>query len=111
MLELKAGDDISLKFTITDSDGAAIDLTGGTINVKIAPSVGTSNNDAIFYDSFTTFTDPTNGISVNSITDTVSKDWTIGVAQYQVQFVDSGGLIKSESIEPVEIKEKLIDNV
>ncbi len=111
ILKLKAGDDLSIKFTIKDSDGDPIILTGGTINFKIASPIGTTNAKAIFFGSFTTFTDPTNGISVNTIPDSTSKDWKIGATMFQSQFVDSAGNIQSEKIDQCEIVQKLIDNV
>jgi hypothetical protein len=109
ILKLKAGDDLSMKFTIVDSDGDAINLTGGTIAFKIA-SVSVSNDNAEFFGEFTSFTDPTNGISVNTIPDSTSKDWTPGSYQYQTRFIDSSGVVQSEVIDQCEILENLIDD-
>ena len=110
VLILKAGDDLFMKFTIKNDDGDAINLTGGTIAYKIAKQIGTSNDDAIFYGTFTTFSDATNGISVNKIAKAISKLWTIGDARQQTQFIDSSGNVESEDVDECEIVQKLIDN-
>ena len=110
ILKLKAGDDLFMKFTIKDDDGDAINLTGGTIAFKIAKQIGTTNANAIFYGEFTSFTDPTNGISVNKIPKATSAGWTIGAARQQTQFIDSSGNVETENIDECEIVQKLIDN-
>lgn len=111
ILKLKAGDDIHMKFTIVDSDGDAINLTGGTISFKIASSIGVSNDNAEFFGEFTSFTDPTNGISVNTIPDATSKDWTPGSYVRQTRFTNSSGVVQSEKVDQCEIVENLIDDV
>ncbi len=111
ILKLKAGDDLSMKFTIKDSDGEPINLTGGTIAFKIASPIGTTNANATFYGEFTSFTDPTNGISVNTIPKATSATWAIGHTQFQSQFIDSSGAVQTEDIDQCEIEQKLIDNV
>lgn len=113
-LELKAGDDLFIKFTIQDNDGDAINLTGGTIAFKIASSLQTTNDDAIFYGEFTDFSasgsDPVNGISVNKIAKAVSALWAHGSTLCQTQFIDSVGNVQTEDKENCVIKQKLIDN-
>ena len=110
ILKLKAGDDLPIKFTIVDSDGDAINLTGGTIAFKIASSVSVSNDNAQFFGEFTSFTDPTNGISVNTIPDSTSKDWVAGDYIYQTRFIDSAGIVQSEDLDQCEILKNLIDD-
>jgi len=110
ILKLKAGDDLFMKFTIKDSDKEPINLTGGTIAFKIASPIGTTNANAIFYGEFTSFTDPTNGISVNKIPKATSAGWTIGATMFQSQFIDSSGNVQTEEIDQCEIVQKLIDN-
>lgn len=109
-LKLKAGDDLSMKFTIKDSDGEPINLTGGTIAFKIASSVSVSNDNAQFFGEFTSFTDPINGISINPISDSISKDWTPNSYVYQTRFIDSAGVVQSEDVDQCEILENLIDD-
>src|SRR5574343_410239 len=96
-LRLKAGDDQLWHFVITDS-GTAVDLTGGTIYVKIAKNILVSDNLALFYDSFTTFTDAVNGIHDEVIAKETTATWGAGNYLYQVRFVDSGGITRSEEI-------------
>jgi hypothetical protein len=109
-LKLKSGDDVQIKFTITDSDGTAIPLTGGTIRFKIAKNINVTNANAEYFGSYSTFTDAANGIHVETIPDTTTKDWTQGEYKYQVRFIDSTSIVRSEDVGPCIIEENLIDD-
>ena len=110
ILKLKAGDDLNIKFTITNSDDAAVNLTGGTIAFKIAARLGIANNNAQYFAEYTSFTDPTNGIHIETIPDSVTKDWTDGDYVYQVRFIDSSNIVRSEDVDIAEIEQNLIDD-
>lgn len=109
-LKLKAGDDLSMKFTIVDSDGAVIDLTGGTIKFKIALTLGITDVAALYTDSYTTFTNPTGGIHTEVIPDLTTKDWAAGQYLYQSRFIDSSGIVQSEDIGRCTILENLLED-
>ncbi len=110
-LELKSGDDITLKFTIKDADKAVIDITGGTIRFKIAPALGVTNANAEYFASYTgPFTDPTNGIHKEKIPDSVTKDWTPAEYKWQVRFIDSAGDVITEDVGFSEILQNLLDD-
>ena len=109
-LKLKSGDDNPVKFIITDSDGAAINLTGGTIKFKIADKRSTTDGNAEFSGEFTTFTDASNGIHVETIPDSTTKDWTPKNYIFQSRFIDSAGLVQSEDVGVCEIEENAIDD-
>ena len=110
VLKLKSGDDLKIKFTITDSSGAAVPLTGGTIRLKIARNLNVSDANAEYFDSFTSFTDPTNGIHIETIPKATTAAWTPGDYQYQSRFVDTDPLVRSEDVDTCEIEENLIDD-
>ena len=109
-LKLKSGDDLKIKFTITDSDGAAVDITGGTIRLKIAKNLNVTDGNAEYFDSFTSFTDPTNGIHIETIPDSTTKDWTSGNYIYQSRFIDTNPLTRTEDHDVCELEENLIDD-
>lgn len=110
-LKLKAGDDLSIKFTIVDSDGEAINLTDGTIKFKIALSLGITDANATYTGEYTSFTDPTDGIHIEVIPDSTTKDWKAGSSyKYQTRFIDSGGIVQSEDIGRCQILENLLED-
>lgn len=109
-LKLKAGDDLSMKFTIVDSDGAVIDLTGGTIKFKIALTLGVTDAAALYTESYTSFTNPTGGIHTETIPDLTTKDWVAGQYLYQSRFIDSSGIVQSEDIGRCTILENLLED-
>lgn len=110
-LKLKAGDDLAIKFTIVDSDGAAIDLTGGTIKFKIAITLGVTDATALYTGTFTSFTNPTGGIHIETIPDATTKDWAAGSSyKYQSRFIDSSAIVQSEDIDRCTILENLLED-
>ncbi len=109
-LKLKSGDDNPVRFAVTDSDGAAIPLTGGTIKFKIASKRSTSDENAEYLGEYTSFTDGSNGIHVETIPDSISKDWTPNNYIFQSRFIDSAGLVQSEDVDVCEITENAIDD-
>lgn len=109
-LKLKAGDDLSIKFTIVDSNGDVINLTGGTIKFKIAVTLGVTDLAAVYTGTYTSFTDPTNGIHIETIPDATTKDWVAGQYLYQSRFINSSGNVQSEDIDRCTILENLLED-
>ena len=109
-LKLNSGDDITVKFTITDVDEAAIDITGGTIRLKIAKNLNVANGSAEYFGSYTGFTDATNGIHDEVIPDSTTATWTPGSYKYQIRFIDSAGNVVSETVDNCLIEKNLIDD-
>jgi hypothetical protein len=110
-IKLKVGDDNTVKFTITDSAGTAINLTGGTIKFKIAKGLNTTDANAVYVASYTSFTDPTNGIHSEVIPDSISGLWSPGTNyKYQSRFIDSGGIVQSEDVDNCVLEQNLLDN-
>ena len=109
-LKLKIGDDNTIRFTITDADDAAVNLTGGTIKLKIAKTLSITDANAEYYGEYTTFTDATNGIHDETIPDSTSGSWTAGWYKYQTRFIDSSNIVISEDVGKAELETNLIDN-
>jgi len=97
MLKFKIGMDAPLEFTIKEN-GVAIDIDGGTIMMKIAKNILVADADAVFVDSYTVFTDPTNGIHQEVIAKETTATWPAGPYLYQVMFTDADGVKRSEEI-------------
>ena len=109
-LKLKSGDDLQIRFTITDNDDAVVNLTGGTIKFKIAKNINKDDASAEYLGTYTTFSAPTTGIQTETIADSVTATWTPGNYQYQVRFIDSSGLVRSEDVDTCIIEQNLIDD-
>ena len=112
-LKLKAGNDEPVKFTFKKADGSARNLTGGTIVYKIAKKIGVTDLLALYFnDTITSFTDPTNGIHVEIIPDSVTSLWAVnGTYQHQARFIDSTGQVFSGDVESVAIQSNLIESL
>lgn len=90
------GDTRTITATFTDSDGAAIDLTGGkvffTVNADKEP---TDDSSAVITKDVSSFSAPTTG--VQSITLSASDtNITPGTYYYDCQFVSAGGVVTSK---------------
>ena len=109
-LKLQSGSYNIVKFTITDSDDEAVNITGGTIRFKIATSLSVTNLGAEYFDSYTSFTDAANGIHIENIPDSTTNSWTANNYVYQVRFIDSGNVVRDEFVGIAEILENLQDD-
>ena len=110
-LKLNAGDDLSIKFTIVDSAGSVIDLTGGTIKFKIAVSLGITDAAAVYTGTYTSFTNATGGIHTEVIPDSTTKDWPpANNYLFQSRFIDSTGNVQSEDIGRCTVLENLLED-
>lgn len=94
---MKIGDDIVIKFIIKDSEGTAIDITDGTIHFAIG---------SIYQDSYTSFTDPENGIHTETIPYTITADWIPGVYKAQVRY--ESDTVNTEDMTTIKIEWNLI---
>ena len=110
ILQLKIGDDNTIRFILKDKSNAIVPLTGGTLSLKIAKNIGVSNINATYYGEFTSFTDPTNGIHDEVIPDSTSATWLEGQYKIQARFVDSAGIVVSNNIAQCKIVRNLIDD-
>ena len=109
-LKLKSGDDLQIQFTITDSDDAAVNLTGGTITFKIAKNLDVADGSAEYFAAYTSFTNAAGGIHLETIPDSTTSGWTPENYKYQVRFVDSTPLTRTEDVGRCIIEQNLIDD-
>lgn len=94
-IEVIRGDTRTITATFVDSDGTALDLTGGkvffTVNANREPADDTA---ASVQKTITSFDNPTTGVQTITLT---SSDTNIdpGTYFYDCQFVSSGGVVTS----------------
>ena len=75
------------QITITDVDGVAVDITGGTVILTVRDYL-----DGIMATTTTTSHDtPTSGITTLSFTATETAVFTVGVFRYDIRFESSVG--------------------
>jgi len=110
-MKLKAGDDITLKFTVTDPDDTVVNLTGGTLIFKIAKNLVKTDLQAIYFGEYTTFTGAAQGEHIETIANADTQEWKPGTYQYQVRFIDSDDVVRSDDVDTVIIEKNLIDHV
>lgn len=104
--------DIVLEITATDSDGAAIDLTGATITWTLRTRRGNAATITKTTGSGVTVTDAVGGVFEVTITDTDTASLN-GTYYHEAKIVDSGGLVSrvrnaDQSAGIIEFKEKVL---
>ena len=85
-------------------DGVAIDITGWTVFFTLKKSTYDSDNDALIKKTVTTHTDPTNGKTEFSITNT-ETDALIGIYYYDIQYKDTANKINTVMIGTMNFQE------
>ena len=89
-----SGTQQQLEFTVTDNDGTAVDLTGGSARFVMARSQHSStlaiDSDASPATATVTITDAANGLANAVITDE-NMDGLDGDYYWELQFTDSSG--------------------
>lgn len=85
-IELFAGKAKTIIVTVTDDDGNAVDLTGGTAAMYVARTL----YDAPVISANAVLTDPPAGVLSVELDDTDTDD-LIGTYYYEVEFTDSLG--------------------
>lgn len=95
-IEMIRGDTRTITATFVDSDGVAIDLTGGTVFFTVnASSEPTDDTSAIVEKDVTSFSDPTSGVATITLDSADTNSATPGTYWYDCQFVSSGGVVTS----------------
>jgi hypothetical protein len=89
------GDTRTVTATFLDSDGAAIDLTGGTIFFTVnASNSPTDDTSAAIEVDVTSFDAPTTGVQDITLT-AANTNITPGTYYYDIQFVSASGVVTS----------------
>ena len=98
MLEIIRGDDVSINFTYKDADGDPIDITGYAIFLTAKTEVDEDDTDAdaVISKKVTSHSDPVNGESVITLTDS-ETDIPLGSYTADIQVIDDSDIIVSSS--------------
>ena len=110
ILKLKSGDDLVLQFEFADELGVPIDLTGDEVSFCIKKRRKDSDAEAVYLNTWSTHTDPTNGLTEHTISDAVSSLWNPSEYQWQARIINSDTTINSTDVEPCNITENLFDD-
>ena len=90
------GDSRVIQVNVVDSSGNAVDITGGevffTVNASNSP---TDDTAAVIEKSTSSFTNPTAGEALITLTNTDTQNITPGVYYSDVQYKDASGDITS----------------
>lgn len=98
------GDTRAINVTVTDSAGAAVDLTGGTVFFTLnASSDPTDDTDAVVEKSVTSHTDPTHGLTTITLDHADTDSLAADIYYYDIQFVDAQGNVTSKQADTFEI--------
>lgn len=95
-IEMIRGDTRTITATFVDSDGTALDLTGGTVffTVNASPEP-TDDTTAVVQKDVTSFDAPTTGVATITLSSSDTNSVTPGTYWYDCQFVSSGGIVTS----------------
>lgn len=110
ILKLKSGDDLVLQFEFADELGVPIDLTGKEVSFVIKERRKDSDAQAVYLDTWSTHTDPTNGLTEHPIPDDISKLWNPSQYLWQARIINADTTHNSTDVEPCEIQENLFDD-
>lgn len=90
------GDTRTITATFVDSNGAAIDLTGGTVFFTVnASDTATDDTSAVVEIDTTSFDAPTSGVATITLAASDTNSVTPGTYWYDCQFVSPGGVVTS----------------
>lgn len=103
-IEMIRGDTRTITATFVDSEGAAIDLTGGTVFFTVnADKEPSDDSSAVITKDVSSFTDPTTGIQSITLSST-DTNITPGTYYYDCQFVSAGGVVTSKPKSTLTVK-------
>lgn len=90
-LTTKQNNTLTITITVTDSTGAAINLTGATVVVKVY-----NGSTIVETETITSHTTPVSGITTCTFTAAETALWPINVLGYEVQATLASGAIYSD---------------
>lgn len=94
-LSFMEGSDFSYDVTLTDSAGAAIDLTGYTFYMTVKKAKSNSDENAIFKKTVTTIPNPTLGIVTIPIVRTDTLNVTPGIYPYDIKYESGTNAVRT----------------
>lgn len=93
-VQLVTGDDLRLRITVTDQDGAAANLTGMTGRCAVINAAGTTVASSPSTMTVTIL-DTANGIVQIDATGEVTATWPVGSYRWQLRLEDAGGRVST----------------
>lgn len=87
--QVYVGDTQQVDVAITDDSGAAVDITGWSIEYTVKTSKETATE--LYNVTETVFDDPTNGTTTIYVLDTVTQNWTTRANVYDIVVGDLTG--------------------
>lgn len=95
-IKMIRGDTRTITATFVDSDGIALDLTGGKVFFTVnASDTATTDSAAVVQVDTSSFSAPTTGVATITLASTDTNSVTPGTYWYDLQFVSSGGVVTS----------------
>lgn len=103
MIVATRGDSFALTIAVkATAGGAASDLTGWAVASQLRKPSRTNDRGALMDTLTVTIADPTTGVIVLSATAAQTALWTVGAAEFDVQFTRTAdGLVWSSAAQPV----------
>ncbi|MGB0749059.1 MAG: hypothetical protein ACPGO3_09960 [Magnetospiraceae bacterium] len=96
-IERYRGDTVAVSFTFTESDGSAIDLTGGSLLLTVNSEKGPTDTANQLWQIVGTLTDATTG-KAEFTPSAVQADLEPKTYYYDIQFTDSAGAIRTMAL-------------
>lgn len=106
MITTTRGDSFALTIAVkATAGGAASDLTGWTVAAQLRKPSRTNDRGALMEALTVTIADPTTGVIVLSATAAQTALWTVGAAEFDVQFTRTvDGFVWSSPVTAVTIR-------
>ena len=108
-LSMDEGTDITWTVTITDSAGDPVNITGYSFLFTVKKCRNDSDDNAIIKKTFTTHSDPTNGVTEITLADT-DTDNIHGVFLYDYRWTDTSNNIRAVFKGSLEIEQRIGDS-
>jgi hypothetical protein len=100
------GDSTPWTFTVQDSAGAPVDITGFTLRLTVDPEPDPLTNTNNLFQLTGTLTDPVNGVVQFGLT-TVQSNQIPAVYYFDLQMTDGGGRIRTIAKGKFEIRQDI----
>ena len=104
-LQVVRATDQSFTTTFLDADGNVIDLTGSTVFFTVKTRVQDTDAEALITKDVTSHSDPTNGITIITLTDT-QTNIAPGNYVYDIKIKDSSGLISQTTTQDFKVLDR-----
>ena len=105
------GTTIPLKFTLSDPDGNAIDVTGGIVLLSFSTSYPGGATPTLEVEIEPLSGSESSGVLVGEITDTESLTLTAGTIYYSMKYIDSNDKAYTFDMNKIKILNEVSDRI